>query len=800
MAFRLRMHGFLVLALFLVAVDQGAFGASQTSRPAPSPGSVDETFDAGASFDRQVVTVAIDADGAIVIGGFFSAAGSEFRAGVARLRPDGTLDRDFGLDLPGTDDAVTAIAIQPDKKVLIAGRFTRVHGVARDGLARLHLDGSVDHSFADVPGLSGAVGTLVAQPDGKILIGGLFDEIDGQPSPGIARLNADGSLDRGFQNPFLGSGGSVVDMALQPDGRLVIVGPFSQAGGLPRGRIARLLEDGAVDPSFTTGRLGFNLSPTSLAIQQDGKIVLVGDFDSYDDTPRSRVARLDSNGQLDPTYGDSLAFASGDAFSFGLSDVALDPQGRALIAGEFASVNGVPTRRLLRLDRSGQLDLQFQPSLSQPLFTDSLESLSQILVQDDGRLLVVGSSVELSLDGRRGILRLMPDGSVDGSFKRFSGGPNRGVLDIVEQPDGKFLVAGSFSRWNANRRGGLVRLTASGHIDETLTGPRIAAREGIPSIAAVARDEAGRILIGGFFSSVDGQPRNNIARLHPDGTLDRSFGADGSGTFGETCFFFFCVDTSKVFDIVLQPDGTILIAGLFDEVNGEPSRKLARLREDGSLDRSFNSGLDISVTGPGITGVFSIAAHEDGAILAGGQFGQGEVLRVLPDGSIDSAYETAGYGLVWGIEVLTNGMAMIAGETAPGGLVRVDRFGQRDLGFASGLTAARVRVSELVVDRQQRTLVGVSLIDDDSIRSGLARLLPDGSVDLEFGDGLTEVKGGAPLILSVPDVTAIEALALQRDGRLLTGGDFGIVDGQSRLGLCRLLGEVADGDAEHLAP
>src|SRR5439155_11936412 len=158
---------------------------------------------------------------------------------LARFNADGSLDGSFGLVIGNRDwGSVNALAVQPDGKVLVGGSFYSINGTNRPGIARLNANGSLDNSFNPGTGANG-VSSVALQPDGKVLIGGGFTTVNGANRSGIARLNANGSLDGSF-NPGTGVNGTVYSVALQPDGKVLIGGEFTSINGTNRNRIARL--------------------------------------------------------------------------------------------------------------------------------------------------------------------------------------------------------------------------------------------------------------------------------------------------------------------------------------------------------------------------------------------------------------------------------------------------------------------------------------------------------------------------------------------------------------------------------
>jgi len=184
--------------------------------------------------DAFVHATAVQPDGKIVVAGSFTTLGGRPRSCIGRLNPDGTLDTDFnsaasGLPAPpATPTSVHCLAVQADGKIVVGGYFTTLNGQPRNCIGRLNSNGTVDPSFN--PGLGGNngycfVNCLAVQADGKILVGGYFIALGGQPRSCIGRLNPDGTLDTDF-NP--GAGSSVYCLAVQADGKILVGGTFNR--------------------------------------------------------------------------------------------------------------------------------------------------------------------------------------------------------------------------------------------------------------------------------------------------------------------------------------------------------------------------------------------------------------------------------------------------------------------------------------------------------------------------------------------------------------------------------------------
>ena len=186
--------------------------------------------------------------------------------------------------------------MQPNGKILVGGEFTTLGGQPRNGIGRLNADGTLDSGFN--PAVGGdypSVNSLAVQADGKILVGGDFTTLGGQPRNSIGRLNADGTLDSGF-NPAVGADylPYVYSLAVQADGKILVGGDFTTLGGQPRASIGRLNADGTVDAGFNPGLGLSDPSVYSLAVQADGKVLVGGNFTTLGGQPRANIGRLNN--------------------------------------------------------------------------------------------------------------------------------------------------------------------------------------------------------------------------------------------------------------------------------------------------------------------------------------------------------------------------------------------------------------------------------------------------------------------------------------------------------------------------
>jgi uncharacterized delta-60 repeat protein len=329
-----------------------------------------------------------------------------------------------------------------------------------------------------------------------------------------------------------------------------------------------------------------------LALQADGKILIGGGFTTVSNISRVRLARLNPDGVLDTTFNPP-------AISDSLYAIAIQPDGKILIGGDFTTLGPQTCYAIGRLNPNGTRDTTFSTHvLEPPPFTTITARIQAIVVQPDGKIIIGGRFSANGGPVGSYISRLNTNGTLDSSFTRgISGGP---ITTLALQTDGKILVGGLFSTANGLNRPRLARLNGDGTTDSSFFAEMDVTAAPIVLTLAVQPDQ--RILVGGYFNSVGGQPRTNLARLNPDSGLDNGFNPGVTGV------------NSTVYSLQVQADGNILVAGIFTGLGGAPRERLGRLLPDGSVDAAFTCAANLDVYG--------LALQADGKVLAGGFFTQ----------------------------------------------------------------------------------------------------------------------------------------------------------------------------------
>lgn len=359
-------------------------------------------------------------------------------------------------------------------------------------------EGTPDTTFNTGTGANDTIHTIAVQPDGKILLGGAFTTFNGASHVRMVRLNADGTIDSSF-NIGTGFNSSVGCIRLQPDGKILACGNFTNINGTIRRYIVRLESNGSIDSSFTIGT-GFNATTTTILVQPDGKIVVTGGFSSFDGTSRPMIARLNSNGSLD------TSFNPGTGFNNSCNHLSLLANGKILCSGSFITYNGTSRIRLARIETNGTLDTGFDPG------TGPNNYLTENLVLPSGNILIGGNFTNYNGHSQKYLVRVQENGPVDATFNTGTG-PNGPVHRFLLQADGKIVCIGewSFQTYNGVTVNRVMRINPDGSLDTAFT---TAAGTGAGNtVNAVAAQPGGMIIVGGSFTGFNGRTVNRIVRL-----------------------------------------------------------------------------------------------------------------------------------------------------------------------------------------------------------------------------------------------------------------------------------------------
>jgi uncharacterized delta-60 repeat protein len=726
--------------------------------------------------------IVIQPDGKLVMAGSFNPTSADFGLARFTVdgSEDPSFDGDGRVytDFFGEGDWVFALALQSDGKIVAAGS-AYYNDENRDdfALARYNPDGSLDTGFGsngrvttDFLGGADSVTAIVIQTDGRIVVAG-YAYNGGDYDFALARYNPNGSLD----TTFSGDGKVVTDLTTKRDfvfalvlvgDKLVVVGE-ARNGTYNDFALVRYNADGSLDASFDGDGIvftdfgGFTDGARAVALQQDGKLVVAGfRKDAYSND--FALARYNSNGSLDDAFGDEGKVVTdiygGDEYGYA---VMLESGSGNLVVGGYILNETQNDFALARYTPNGTLDNTFDgDGIVVSDYAGRSEWGYGLVQQGDGKLILAGYMLTVAGSDFT-MARYNGDGTLDLSFSEDGWvvtnlfGSNDQGLAAAMQPDGKLVVAGWVEEWEGSDFA-VARYYANGSPDPSfdVDGRLVTDINGDYDYAyAVAVQPDGKIVVAGTAFNTDGWNDDfALVRYNSDGSLDLDFGIDGRviSDYGE--------DDNGIQALLVLPDGKLIVAGY--AFNGDNyDFALARYNSDGTLDPSFGTG------GWVLTDFFddddhgwAIARQVDGKLLVAGYATNGgeydfALARYTVNGSLDATFD--GDGLVvtdinandqgHAIAVQGDGKILVAGWSNNGtqddfAIVRYNPNGSLDSTFdgdgrvVTDISGNNDRLTTVALDLNGKVMVGGMVYA--SVETGydfaLARYLPNGSLDPSF--------------------------------------------------------------------
>ncbi len=448
-----------------------------------SDGLLDTGFDPGTgtitALDRNPVVVNSNNWKTLVFGGITSYNG-KYVGKLLQIQEHGAIDQTFNSPtLYGFENYVGSMAVQADGKVIVGGSFTGYNGVPAIRLVRVNTNGTIDATFNTGTGFNGEITGIKIDNNGKIIVAGYYAVYNGLSKRTLTRLNTDGTPDATFNAGTGFTGGSVEDITLQSDGKIIATGSFTSYNGVTRNKIARINTDGSLDTSFDPGAGVGGATINGVASQSDDKVIIVGSFFSFAGTTRNFAARLNSNGTLDTSFDPGTALGN-NAFA-----VVVQPDGKIIVGGG----GGVFTR----FNTDGSVDGTFNKG------TGFNGVIRHLLLQTDGKIVVAGTFTTYNSTSQNYLTRLNSDATLDVTFNSGTASPD--IFAIAQNAGGDFFIGGTFKQFagiGRNRFAKLVVLkpltisgiTANNKIyDRTTT----ATLSGAPVLIGVEAGDAGNV-------------------------------------------------------------------------------------------------------------------------------------------------------------------------------------------------------------------------------------------------------------------------------------------------------------------
>lgn len=604
-------RGLLLILFSLIAVNFLLAQKIDTSFNHPTPDIVDlSRFN---QYDAIVKSIAVQPDGKILLGGGFQSYNGRNRRNIVRLNTDGSIDEEFIVN-DGFEGRVESIALQADGKILVGGQFNNYNGTDAGYIIRLNNNGTVDKSFKAGAGFNGHVNCILIQPDGKILVGGKFSVFDNNRVNRLARLNADGSIDASLTFPS-GFDGSVNALAFHK-GKILIGGNFSRLDNLRVNSFVKIGIGGAVDIKFNLGGVGLpaNAVVNSIVVQEDDKIIIGGRLVSYNGNKVGDFVRLNENGWIDKKFNTNLAINNTNLDN--IQALCVDKNGNIYAGGKFNAIGGEIYSGFVYTDNNGF-----------PIKGTGGDKFGQVAVYaiqvlKDGSALIGGLYTAISGFSRNAIASFENGKIVESKFNTAYGldGP---VLSMSRTPDNNFFVTGRFMTYNNEYVNGIIKIDSTGKRDKNFNFPS-EYYQGI-EVRAIRKQSNGKYIVIGGFDGQENRKPQRILRLGGNGELDEAF---FSGKLA-----------GEYRHILIQPDDKIILAGDFTEFDGVKQNGILRLTPNGNLDNTFKPSSSYYIKSK------QTLLQDDGKILVVGEIVESSsnkylsgIIRLLPNGQLDPSF------------------------------------------------------------------------------------------------------------------------------------------------------------------
>lgn len=652
--------------------------------------------------------------------------------------------------------------LQPDGKLLIAGDIFRGAGKNKAFLCRVNTDGTLDTTFSGgkiINEFAVSCTAIALQPDGKIITGGNFD---GEMS--LARYNSDGTIDTTFANGgYLYTPGSspnknLYDLILQPDGKIVVLTSYLTSTY----RIIRLDANGNPDETFGTGGwisaqvgTGYN-TPVNIVLQTDGKLLVGG----YIPGSNYFVARHNSNGTSDTTFNGTGTRLITHTYTSNLYGIAVQTDGKIVYNGRATGPEVLVTGRL---NADGTNDTSFGNggSVLTPLYTENSANMGKVKILPDGKIFALNRLCYANGTQDIFMIRYNNNGTTDTSFdtdgsKIFDYGSGNDFGRDFDIIGNKIWISGNTDMSFYENNIAMARFNTDGTPDNTLSTDGKAFLNFIfdseDEAYAIAVQPDNKIVVGGTTYS-NTKDYQSIVRYLPNGAIDTAFGNGGKIIINKP-------GTAR--SVVIQPDGKILVAGDDNVYIG-----VTRLNVDGTLDSTFNDNeLHDSANEFGWM-LTDMQLLPDGKILIAGrnffpvpsQDYNYFIARLNANGTVDTTFGTNGYSsegsvtgmfeLITALKVLPDGSILAGGQLwgAPTqfpthfSLLKYTADGALDTSFANN------GIYDGVLTEGNGAIVSIDLQSDGKIVAGiedyfysshygfiLARFNSNGTLDTTFGN------------------------------------------------------------------
>lgn len=788
-----------------------------------SNGTIDATFNAVA--DASIYSMALQSNGQLWVGGSFTSVnGNGSFPKIARINANGTVDVMLhpSGNLNGT---VYALCLNQAGQIVVGGAFTALGSYTTQNICRLNSDGSLDTGFNTSIGANAPVRAIAINQSGLVLIGGSFTTYNGAARSCITRLTTNAQNDANF-NPGIGVTGGricVYSIALQTDQKPILAGAFEQYNMNAKHHVVRLKNDINIVSQSTSTSICFNTGvalnvnavsyggcPLSYQWYKNNVIISGATAATYS-VPASTAGA---------TYTCKISGACGfvwinpiviTSIPVTVVNTTINNQSRCVGQATVLSISA----------SGGGLSYQWKFNGS-PIVgaTSSFYYIPSVSLSHAGNYscsvtgtcgsatsntasLTVNTAPVITLQpldyflcfGKKDTLKVAATGTITGyqwyhSGVAISGATsNNYIINNAQVPDSGMyycVVTGPCGSVNSNNAHITIITPAGtpGSVDPTfVTGTGLFGN----LTQTIAMQPDGKYIVGGGFTSYQGNAVSRIVRINSDGSYDNTFNCVIDST-----------NYSMVYKVLVLPTGKILVAGNFVKVNGVYQRGIVRLNSDGSIDLTFNTGgIGIGIGANGSpNAIYDLALTSTGQIICVGSIGTyngfpgSTAIRLNSNGTLDQSFNNTGgspLGIIKRVEINVNGSMYFAGTTTMYdghpiiGIVLVDQNGYFDASYNSFLANIN-DIYDIAIDNAGN-LIAVGTFPPYGYGSigpnGIMKMLPNGAPDPTFN-------AGVGLALNMPSPAFPMCVKIQNDNKILVGGFFYFYQGQTATRLVRI--------------
>ncbi len=600
------------------------FNADGTYETAFNIGRGPETFSAGAppmffpiTFNGALYSAVRLNDGRLLLGGSFNRFNSNSQvSGLAMINRNRTLDVNYRAG--STVTLINRIIKLKSGKLLVAGTFTNLLNRAISGVARLNADGTIDNSFnVGGTGSGGSVSWVDTNANGQILIsGGSLNAYNGTTVKGIALLDSSGALVSSFfQQSGTPSTIDITKATFLKNGKIALYGLLSTFNGTGTNRIVILNSDGTRDTQFT--------SPTLAGVA--GQVIHVHELPNG-----NLMLGCAGNGTtfltvITQTGAGVSSFLNYPGIRLGGLVGALVSGNDYIVHGQFQGIEANISQGIAKINSNGEFVNSF---VSAGITGQFSYNIWKARTNASGDVYLAGQFNSVGGVAMNGFAKLNPDGSRNTSFS--STGNNAFGHDIIEASDGNVWLCGQFTTLNgSNQIGYAIVNKNTGAIIPGFTG---SAGNVNTYPLSFTEDLNNKMMVGGAFTTINGSNINRLARLSLAGVIDPTFNV-GTGFDG---------NVREVFPL---KNGKYLCGGEFSNFNGQAASRLVMLNSDGSRDNSFIVGTGFTRPSGGAI-IWDIKPWKGGKWLISGNFtayngnAAQNLVMLNSDGTYDPSFDT----------------------------------------------------------------------------------------------------------------------------------------------------------------